>query len=59
MEGLASDKEKERSMINVLSTGQFAEISGGANFSVLKTAWTLKRRRCEFEWSCFCSLPAG
>lgn len=49
MEGLASEEKKGSLMINVLSTGQCTETSGDANFSVAKTAWTLKPRRCEFE----------
>lgn len=47
MEGLAS--EKESLMMNVLSTRQFTETSGDANFGVAKTAWTLKPK-CEFEF---------
>lgn len=58
MEGLASEKKNESSVINVVFTGQFREIGVGTNSSIMKTAWTLKLRRCELELSCFCSLPA-
>lgn len=50
MEGLASEEKKKKSLIiNVLNTGHFTETSGGANFSVEKTTWALKPRKCEFE----------